>query len=81
MNQLTVVCGIFLSNVFGLPQIFGTDELWPILCGIIIIPIAAHIVLAFMVESPKFVYINKGDENEARRSKLIESIFNSKIQH
>ena len=33
LNQLAVTTGILLSQVLGLKQILGTEELWPLLLG------------------------------------------------
>ncbi|VDQ04398.1 unnamed protein product [Trichobilharzia regenti] len=35
LNQLVVVCAILLSQVLGLPEVMGTDELWPYLLALV----------------------------------------------
>lgn len=67
INQFSVVVGIFVVNVFGLSEILGTPELWPVLGAFTILPSLAHIALFFTAESPKFVFMVKKNEEEARR--------------
>ena len=33
VNQLAVTIGMLISQVFGLGEIMGTDDLWPLLLG------------------------------------------------
>lgn len=66
INQLSIVIGILAANLFGLPQVFGTKELWPVLVGFTIIPTLVHIGLFFVVESPKYMYINKNNLSQTR---------------
>lgn len=33
MNQLIIVLAILLSEILGLPQVFGSATLWPLLLG------------------------------------------------
>lgn len=33
LNSFFVILGIFLSQVLGLPQLLGTETLWPFLLG------------------------------------------------
>jgi MFS transporter, SP family, solute carrier family 2 (facilitated glucose transporter), member 1 len=64
--QLGIVFGILVTNIFGLPEILGTDSRWPYLVGFMIIPALSHIGLFFTVETPKHLFINKSQEEEAR---------------
>jgi MFS family permease len=71
LNQLAIVIGILLTNVMGLPQIFGTSELWPYLIGATIIPTMVHFIFfPFCVETPKFIYINRNDPQQAEKSMI-----------
>lgn len=67
MNPLALTSGILLANILGLPEIFGTDKLWPLLVGLMLVPVLIHIGLFFAVESPKYLYINKGQIEEAEK--------------
>ena len=72
LNQLTLVFGLLISNIFGLPQLLGTEKLWPYLMGVVLIPgITLYIAAPFLTESPKYVYNNKKNANETKESKLI----------
>lgn len=53
MNQLSIVAGIVVTNIFGLPQILGSQTLWPVLVGFMLVPALAHFALLLAVESPK----------------------------
>ena len=69
MNQLTIVFGILMTNVFGLSKVLGTVDLWPVLVGLMLLPVAAHIALFFVaVESPKHLYIRLNDTEGARQA-------------
>jgi SP family facilitated glucose transporter-like MFS transporter 1 len=66
LNQLGIVFGVLFVNVFGLPGFLGSKELWPVLCGIMLIIALSHIGLLFTVESPKYLFINKNNREQAR---------------
>ncbi len=66
INQLTLVVGILVVNVIGLDVVLGTDDLWPVIFGLSLVPTAIHVGLFFTVESPKYMYINKSDEEKTR---------------
>ena len=69
LHQLSIVVGILLTNVMGLPQLFGTLYLWPYLIGATAIPALVHFIFfPFCVETPKFTYINKNDIVKAEKS-------------
>jgi MFS family permease len=71
-NQLSIVIGLLVANIFGLPQLFGTEKLWPYLVGINIVPaVLLYFAAPFIVESPKYVYINKNNPRGAQDSKKI----------
>lgn len=57
VNQFTVVIGILVANVFGLEELLGTDELWPVITGFIFIPAVFNFCLVFITESPKYLFI------------------------
>ncbi len=63
LNQLNIVFGILCTNVLGLPDIFGTEKLWPILVGIVFFPVLAHALLVFGVKIPKYLFMKYYDRN------------------
>lgn len=69
LNQLGIVIGILVAQVFGLKVILGTEELWPVLLGFTILPaLLQSIALPFCPESPRFLLINKKEEDNARKT-------------
>jgi hypothetical protein len=58
-----------LSQIFGLPEIFGTEKLWPLLLGFTgFFSIFQIITLPFCPESPRFLLIKKNLEDEATQA-------------
>lgn len=54
-------------QVFGLDLIMGNDSLWPLLLGFIFVPALLQcIILPFAPESPRFLLINRNEENKAK---------------
>ncbi|XP_004407688.1 PREDICTED: solute carrier family 2, facilitated glucose transporter member 3 [Odobenus rosmarus divergens] len=69
LNQLGIVIGILVAQIFGLKVIMGTEELWPLLLGFTIIPaVLQSAALPFCPESPRFLLINRKEEGSARDS-------------
>jgi len=69
LNQLGIVIGILVAQIFGLKVIMGTEELWPLLLGFTIIPaVLQSAALPFCPESPRFLLINRKEEESARES-------------
>lgn len=69
LNQLGIVIGILVAQIFGLKVILGTEELWPVLLGFTILPaLLQSIALPFCPESPRFLLINKKEEDNARKT-------------
>ncbi|XP_024589298.1 solute carrier family 2, facilitated glucose transporter member 3 [Neophocaena asiaeorientalis asiaeorientalis] len=67
LNQLGIVIGILVAQIFGLKIILGTKELWPLLLGFTIIPaILQCAALPFCPESPRFLLINRKEEESAK---------------
>ncbi|RVE73033.1 hypothetical protein OJAV_G00044800 [Oryzias javanicus] len=67
LHQLGIVVGILIAQVFGLEMIMGNDELWPLLLGFIFIPaIIQCVLLPLCPESPRYLLINKNEENKAK---------------
>ncbi|XP_041835471.1 solute carrier family 2, facilitated glucose transporter member 1 [Melanotaenia boesemani] len=67
LHQLGIVIGILIAQVFGLEMIMGNDDLWPLLLGFTFIPAVMQcVVMPFCPESPRFLLINKNEENRAK---------------
>ncbi|XP_038175601.1 solute carrier family 2, facilitated glucose transporter member 3 [Arvicola amphibius] len=67
LNQLGIVVGILVAQIFGLDFILGSEELWPGLLGLTVIPaILQSAALPFCPESPRFLLINKKEEEQAK---------------
>ncbi|XP_032369518.1 solute carrier family 2, facilitated glucose transporter member 1 [Etheostoma spectabile] len=66
-HQLGIVVGILIAQVFGLESIMGNDDLWPLLLGFIfILALIQCILLPLCPKSPRFLLINKNEENKAK---------------
>nr|XP_021490697.1 solute carrier family 2, facilitated glucose transporter member 1 isoform X2 [Meriones unguiculatus] len=67
LHQLGIVVGILIAQVFGLDSIMGNKNLWPLLLSIIFVPALLQcILLPFCPESPRFLLINRNEENRAK---------------
>ncbi|XP_048879447.1 solute carrier family 2, facilitated glucose transporter member 1-like [Brienomyrus brachyistius] len=67
LHQLGVVIGILIAQVFGLDTILGNETLWPLLLSFTFLPALLQcILLPFCPESPRFLLINRGEENKAK---------------
>ncbi|XP_051856716.1 solute carrier family 2, facilitated glucose transporter member 3 [Antechinus flavipes] len=74
LNQLGIVVGILIAQIFGLQMIMGTETLWPLLLGFTVIPaVLQSLALPFCPESPRFLLINKMEEEQAR--KILEKLW------
>uniref|UniRef100_H0X828 Solute carrier family 2, facilitated glucose transporter member 3 n=1 Tax=Otolemur garnettii TaxID=30611 RepID=H0X828_OTOGA len=70
LNQLGIVIGILIAQIFGLEVILGSEELWPVLLGFTIIPaVLQSVALPFCPESPRFLLINRKEEEKAKEIK------------
>ncbi|XP_028387995.1 solute carrier family 2, facilitated glucose transporter member 3 [Phyllostomus discolor] len=68
LNQLGIVIGILVAQIFGLKIILGTEDLWPVLLGFTILPaLLQSVALPFCPESPRFLLINKKEEDSAKK--------------
>ncbi|CAH0399257.1 unnamed protein product [Chilo suppressalis] len=67
VNQLAVAFGMVSAQILGIDVILGSDEGWPWLLGIAIIPSAIQcLMLPFAPESPRFLLLAVHDEQKAR---------------
>lgn len=54
-------------QIFGLEPIMGNDSLWPLLLGCICVPaLVQSAALPFCPESPRFLLINRNEEDKAK---------------
>lgn len=67
VSQLAVTIGILTAQLFGLPQVMGTPESWPLLLATTgVFSIIQLAVLPFFPESPRYLLIEKKQEPSAR---------------
>lgn len=66
--QLVITISILISQILGLPELLGTESLWPVLFAIIIIPaVFMMLTLPFCPESPKHILIIQNNEPGAQK--------------
>lgn len=69
LHQLALTSGIFISQVFSLRQILGSEERWPFLLAAIGLPcIISGCILYFMPDSPRHLLLNKKDRHAAEKA-------------
>uniref|UniRef100_A0A8C5TVR4 Solute carrier family 2, facilitated glucose transporter member 5 n=1 Tax=Malurus cyaneus samueli TaxID=2593467 RepID=A0A8C5TVR4_9PASS len=67
--QLFITIGILSAQILGLSRILGNAEGWPVLLGLTGIPSLIQLLtLPFFPESPRYLLIQKGNEEQARRA-------------
>ncbi|XP_021914508.1 solute carrier family 2, facilitated glucose transporter member 1-like isoform X3 [Zootermopsis nevadensis] len=67
--QLVITISILVSQILGLESILGTEESWPVLLAITVVPgIFQLVTLPICPESPKYLLLSKGQEMEAQRA-------------
>ncbi|CAJ1074351.1 solute carrier family 2%2C facilitated glucose transporter member 2-like [Xyrichtys novacula] len=68
LHQLAVVTGILISQVLGLDFVLGNDDMWPVLLGLSGAPaVLQSVLLFFCPESPRYLYILRNQEQEAKK--------------
>ncbi|XP_022606701.1 solute carrier family 2, facilitated glucose transporter member 2-like [Seriola dumerili] len=69
LHQLAIVIGILISQVIGLDFVLGNDDMWPVLLGLSGAPaVLQTLLLPLCPESPRYLYIVLGKEQEAKKS-------------
>ncbi|XP_028843780.1 solute carrier family 2, facilitated glucose transporter member 1 isoform X2 [Denticeps clupeoides] len=64
LNQVSFASGILLGMVVGL--VLGTDKYWAMMLSLSLIPaVLQYLILPFCPESPRYLFINRGQEKEA----------------
>ncbi|XP_072888484.1 solute carrier family 2, facilitated glucose transporter member 1-like [Hemitrygon akajei] len=67
LHQLGVVFGILVAQVLGMDALLGNESSWPFLLGLLFIPALVQcIVLPLCPKSPRYLLINKNEEEKAR---------------
>ena len=67
LNQLAVTCGIFTSMVLGLNSVLGSEQRWPVLLCLNVVPALVQVVLlVFMPETPRYLILTKNKVEEGR---------------
>ncbi|KFP87787.1 Solute carrier family 2, facilitated glucose transporter member 5, partial [Acanthisitta chloris] len=67
--QLFITVGILVAQILGLNSILGNAEGWPVLLGLTGIPsLIQLLILPFFPESPRYLLIQKGNEEQARKA-------------
>ncbi|CAH8612935.1 unnamed protein product [Dicrocoelium dendriticum] len=68
-NALGITLGDVVAYVATLSSTLNTNELWPIACGLCVVPAAISLlILPFCPESPRFLFMKKADEVAARKA-------------
>lgn len=58
-------------QILGLESLLGSEELWPVLLGITVIPTVLQMaLLPFCPESPRFLYIVRCQEHHAKSGEV-----------
>ncbi|NWY42717.1 GTR5 protein, partial [Sylvia atricapilla] len=67
--QLFITIGILAAQILGLHGILGNANGWPVLLGLTGIPSLLQLLtLPFFPESPRYLLIQKGNEEQARKA-------------
>ncbi|XP_056156169.1 solute carrier family 2, facilitated glucose transporter member 1-like [Lampris incognitus] len=67
LHQLAIVTGILIAQILGLESLLGSEELWPVLLGVTVLPTVLQMsLLPFCPESPRFLYIIRCQEHHAK---------------
>jgi len=64
--QLGITCGVLMGQIAGLDTVLGTPESWHImLASFLPLCLAALLLTIVLPESPKYLYIIKGEQGKA----------------
>ncbi|XP_052121869.1 solute carrier family 2, facilitated glucose transporter member 1 isoform X3 [Frankliniella occidentalis] len=64
--QLVITISILVSQILGLGSLLGTEDKWPVLLAITVVPgIFQLVTLPLCPESPKYLLLGRGQEAEA----------------
>uniref|UniRef100_A0A4W4EEI7 Solute carrier family 2, facilitated glucose transporter member 5 n=1 Tax=Electrophorus electricus TaxID=8005 RepID=A0A4W4EEI7_ELEEL len=66
LNQVSFATGILLGMVVGLETVLGTEKHWALMFSLSLIPaLLQYMILPLCPESPRYLLINHGNEEEA----------------
>lgn len=66
---LNFVIGSLIGTAFGIPYLFGTPELWPVLTSLRFVPaILLYFVVPFCPESPRYLIVTKEDFSAGKKA-------------
>ncbi|XP_061467875.1 solute carrier family 2, facilitated glucose transporter member 7-like [Rhineura floridana] len=69
MPHLFLTIGVMFAQILALHEIFGTPEGWPILMSLSgVMPLCQVLLLPFFPQSPRYLFIQKKDEEKARQA-------------
>lgn len=69
LHQLGLTIGILISQILGLEELLGGDELWPILLIVSAVPgFIVSFFLPLIPESPRYLLIKRKDEERAKKA-------------
>uniref|UniRef100_A0A8D2CMC3 Solute carrier family 2, facilitated glucose transporter member 5 n=1 Tax=Sciurus vulgaris TaxID=55149 RepID=A0A8D2CMC3_SCIVU len=67
--QLFITIGILVAQLFGLRSVLANEEGWPVLLALTGVPAALQVLLLpFFPESPRYLLIQKKNEDAARKA-------------
>ncbi|XP_061117273.1 solute carrier family 2, facilitated glucose transporter member 1 [Conger conger] len=66
LNQVSFATGILLGMVVGLDTVLGTEQYWALMFSLSLIPaLLQYLILPFCPESPRYLLITQGKEEQA----------------
>ncbi|KAG5857882.1 hypothetical protein ANANG_G00024110 [Anguilla anguilla] len=66
LNQVSFATGILLGMVVGLDTVLGTERYWALMFSLSLIPaLLQYLILPFCPESPRYLLITRGQEEQA----------------
>ncbi|XP_054640186.1 solute carrier family 2, facilitated glucose transporter member 11-like [Dunckerocampus dactyliophorus] len=68
-SSMFIAFGKVMGQIIGIKEIMGAEEMWPFLLAISGVPaIVQFVVLSFFPESPRYLYIDKGDSEGGKKA-------------
>ncbi|KAM3622523.1 uncharacterized protein V6R79_026204 [Siganus canaliculatus] len=68
-GSIILALGKVLGQIVGIKEMMGTEEMWPYLLAVSGIPaILQFVLLLFFPEAPRYLYIDKGDVEGAKKA-------------
>uniref|UniRef100_A0A3P9JU47 Solute carrier family 2, facilitated glucose transporter member 5 n=1 Tax=Oryzias latipes TaxID=8090 RepID=A0A3P9JU47_ORYLA len=71
LNQVSLASGTLVGMVVGLEAVLGTEDRWAMMLSLSLIPaLTQYLLLPFCPESPRYLLINRGEEQRAKAALL-----------